>query len=454
MKFRTFLLGFSALLVAGCAAYFSVTGLSKLFAGATTSVIIMAGSLELAKLVSAGFVYNYWGKLNKLLKGYLTFAIIILMLITSAGIYGFLTSAYKLTSDQLDVIDKQTEVVELKKGRFTEELANYNLERTQLNQSINELSKGLANNTIQYKDKESGEIITTTSSATRRVLTDQLNDFKLQRESVTGKIDVLNDSITSLDLQVLDLTSNNELAAEIGPLRYISDMTGKDMDTVVNWFALCIVLVFDPLAVTLIIALSAALQIDKGERDKKKVEESYKVYGENSDDIYQDNDFESHVSTMKDDFEGDVSYTENKVETDFRSTEHNFEEDFDTTPSTPNTDILQSERDKEIFFKEIENPGEPNEALKDAFKKYMVDKNNTLPNVDNSNWIAYEEGGWKERYKENEFFYHPWFDWKKADRWIHNKHAVDYWLKYQGGTLAQLQKYKDMYPDSDTTTIY
>ena len=139
MKFRTLLLGFAALLVAACAAFFSVTGLSKLFAGASLEVILMAGSLELAKLISAGFLYNYWQKLNKLLRGYLSVAIVILMLITSAGIYGFLTSAYKKTSDELGVYDKQVEVIELKKQRFSEELANYDEERTQLNQSINEL---------------------------------------------------------------------------------------------------------------------------------------------------------------------------------------------------------------------------------------------------------------------------------------------------------------------------
>ena len=102
--------------------------------------------------------------------------VLILMLITSAGIYGLLTSAYQKTADQLGVLDKQTEVVELKKNRFQESLDTYQLEKEQLNESISELSKGLSNNVIQYKDKETGEIITTTSSSTRRALEAQLND--------------------------------------------------------------------------------------------------------------------------------------------------------------------------------------------------------------------------------------------------------------------------------------
>ena len=182
--------------------------------------------------------------------------VLILMLITSAGIYGFLTSAYQKTADQLGVLDKQTEVVELKKNRFQESLESYQLEKEQLNESISELSKGLSNNVIQYKDKETGEIITTTSSSTRRALESQLNDSKEQRNLMSIKIEALTDSITKLDLQILDMESNNEVAAEIGPLRYLSKITGKSMDVIVNWFTLLIVFVFDPLAVAMVIAIN------------------------------------------------------------------------------------------------------------------------------------------------------------------------------------------------------
>ena len=198
------------------AAYYSVFGLSSLFAGAKTEVMIMATSLEFAKLIVASYLHNNWSKLGWLFKSYLTTGVIVLMIITSAGIYGFLTSAYQITSDQLTIIDKQTAVVELKKDRFTESLADYKLEKIQLNESISELSKGLSNNTIQYKDKETGEIITTTSSSTRRVLQAQLKETKEQRFIVSTKMEALTDSITSLDLKVLDMESNNEVAAEVG----------------------------------------------------------------------------------------------------------------------------------------------------------------------------------------------------------------------------------------------
>ena len=246
----------STLTLSISAAYYSVFGLSSLFAGAKTEVIIMASALEFSKLIVASYLHNNWNKINTLLKTYLTMGVLILMLITSAGIYGFLTSAYQKTADQLSVLDKQTEVVELKKNRFQESLESYQLEKEQLNESISELSKGLSNNVIQYKDKETGEIITTTSSSTRRALESQLNDSKEQRNSISLKIEALTDSITKLDLQILDMESNNEVAAEIGPLRYLSKITGKSMDMIVNWFTLLIVFVFDPLAVAMVIAIN------------------------------------------------------------------------------------------------------------------------------------------------------------------------------------------------------
>ena len=251
-----FLMVLSTLSLAGTAAYYSVFGLSSLFAGAKTEVIIMATALEFAKLIVASYLHNNWDKIGWILKSYLTLGVGILMIITSAGIYGFLTSAYQTTADQLTIIDKQTEVVEMKRDRFSESLDGYKIERTQLSTSITDLTKGLSNNTIQYKDKETGEIITTTSSSTRRVLTTQLNDMKEERNKVSIKMEALTDSITSLDLKVLDMESTNEVAAEIGPLRYMAEITNKPMATIVNWFTLLIVCVFDPLAIAMVLAVN------------------------------------------------------------------------------------------------------------------------------------------------------------------------------------------------------
>lgn len=244
----------STFALAGSAAYYSVFGLSSLFAGAKTEVIIMAGALEFSKLILASYLHNHWSKAGWM-KWYLTFAVGILMVITSAGIYGFLTSAYQSTADKLGTTDKLVEVVELKKGRFQEQLTYYNDEKSKLNESINGLRGGLANNTQSRVDRN-GNVITSTSSSQRKALESQLKSAVDQRESISKKIEVLTDSITKLELNVLDLQTNNEVAAEVGPLRYMSEITGKPMNIIVNWFTLLIVFVFDPLAISMVIALN------------------------------------------------------------------------------------------------------------------------------------------------------------------------------------------------------
>lgn len=244
----------STLALAGSAAYYSVFGLSSLFAGARMEVIIMAGALEFSKLIIASYLHNHWNKAGWM-KWYLTLAVGILMVITSAGIYGFLTSAYQSTADKLGATEKLVDVVELKKGRFQEQLTYYNDEKNKLNESINGLRNGLANNQVQYTDAN-GNLVTTTSSSQRKALQSQLNSAVQQREQLSIKIESMTDSITKLDLEVLDLQTNNEVAAEVGPLRYMSEITGKPMNIIVNWFTLLIVFVFDPLAISMVIALN------------------------------------------------------------------------------------------------------------------------------------------------------------------------------------------------------
>ena len=112
------IIALSALSVSGSAAFYSVSGLSKLFAGASFAVIVMASSLEIAKLVIASLLYQYRKTLPKLLKIYLTVAAVILVAITSAGIYGFLSAAYQKTATESSIVDNQIKLLETKKTSF------------------------------------------------------------------------------------------------------------------------------------------------------------------------------------------------------------------------------------------------------------------------------------------------------------------------------------------------
>ena len=244
----------SALSVSVSAAFYSVSGLSKLFAGATFEVIIMASSLEVAKLVIASLLYQYWGKINKLLRFYLTLATIILVLITSAGIYGFLSAAYQETATKSGIVDKKVEVLELRKGRFIDSRDYFITEKEVLDKSISSLRDGLSNNVIQYKDKETGQIITTTSSSTRSALQTELSSAVIQRDKISVKLETATDSVNSIDIKILDTESSAEIASELGPLKYLSELTGKPMNVIINVLLLIIIFVFDPLAISLVIA--------------------------------------------------------------------------------------------------------------------------------------------------------------------------------------------------------
>ncbi len=135
-KYFTPLLGFTALFVAFNAAFFSVFGLSKLFAGATTSVIVMASSLELAKLVTAAYLYRYWPYINKLMKTYLLVGVVTLILITSGGIFGFLSNAYQGATIQFET---QSTTLLYKEDRLEQLEEDKVYLKEELEQAISEL---------------------------------------------------------------------------------------------------------------------------------------------------------------------------------------------------------------------------------------------------------------------------------------------------------------------------
>ena len=258
-KILPFLIAFSALSVSASAAFYSVFGLSKLFAGASTQVIIMAGSLEFAKLVTASLLYQYWTEISKALKIYLSIAVFILMVITSGGIYGFLSGAYQETATKSEFLDKSLAVLQIKQNRFEDNKNDLTLEKSQLNQTISDLRKSLSNPTqVQYVDRESGQLITTTSSSARKALQSELNSTIEDRNNINLKLEAVQDSIMKLDTDLLELEMGNEEQRELGPLKYLSDMTGTPMDKVVNWFLLLIVFVFDPLAIALVVTANFA----------------------------------------------------------------------------------------------------------------------------------------------------------------------------------------------------
>jgi hypothetical protein len=275
-----FIIALSALSVSASAAFYSVSGLSKLFAGASFEVIVMAGSLEIAKLVIASLLYQYRKTLPKLLKAYLTTACFVLILITSMGIYGFLSAAYQETANKEGNTNAKIELLETKRDNVKEQLTVYNEEKIAINTSVTELRKGLANNKIQYTNSE-GEVITTTSSSTRRALEKQLDQTIIRQSAVNSKVDSLNTKIFEYESQIVESKIGDGTAGELGPLKYLSSLTGIEMDRIINYLLLVIIFVFDPLAIALVIAANYAF-----ERLKKK--SRVNIYGEKVEEVMEE----------------------------------------------------------------------------------------------------------------------------------------------------------------------
>jgi len=451
MKFRTLLLGLSALFVAFNAAFFSVSGLSKLFAGAAFSVMIMASSLELAKLITAGYLYNYWEKINKTFRIYLSGAVVILILITSLGIYGFLTAAFQETFNQFSVQEKQLSFLQQKEKFWGDDVARYDKELERISENIATLSNAKATG-IQVRDTTSSTGFRNTISTTELRLSQQrISVEEENRKGVQAKREVAADSLQSIQLKILDVESSEGVSSELGPLQYLSGLLDKPMDQIINWFILIIIFVFDPLAVALVIAFNNALKVDKGEKDKKKVVENRELYGEETE-------LDEEKEIVDTNEEDDGYWTEEEM-ADFRNqydSENELGSSFEDELANEEFDNLDlSPKDISKIVEESEKESEPNEELKEAAEdlKKKVDETESLTKTTKRRGIDIDGDGTIDGYdntgdglidepapsnskraqyvlNEKPFYARPNFNWGDRSKWINNQNAVNYWLTY------------------------
>ena len=475
MKFRTFLLGVSALFVALNAAFFSVSGLSKLFAGAAFSVIIMASSLELAKLITAGYLYNYWDKINKSFRIYLSGAVLILILITSLGIYGFLTSAFQSTFNQFSVSEKQLSFLQQKEKFWADDVARYDVELSRISENISTLSNAKATG-IQVRDTASTTGFRNTISTTElRLSQKRIGVEEQNRKDVQAKREVVADSLQTIQLKILDVESDEGVSSELGPLQYLSGLLDKPMDVIINWFILIIIFVFDPLAVALVIAFSNAVKVDKGETDKKKVITKRELYGEEPNDdsdtfmqgtIYDDEFRESIEDDIEydTDDEWDEDHALDMVMNDMVSdmdVEDFLSEDelneYYTIKANDREKFLEdiSKDDVETIIEANENPPPPTEELVEVVNSYKefvnplsnlkkdisrrgidIDDDGTIDGYDNTGDGLIDEptptSSKRAQYvmQEKPFYARANFNWGDRSNWINNQNAVNYWLTY------------------------
>jgi spore coat protein CotF len=272
-KFLPWFLLFCALGLSGTAAYYSVVGLSVVFVGVALPVIIMGSFLEISKIAIATYLHDKWKETYGALKIYLTIALVTLSLITSLGIYGLLSTGFQGNIAKLEINQKEIDNVEVKKTRFTEIKDELQKEKDILDKDISILRDGLSTNTTtQSVDRTTGQIVTKANNANRKSFEDQLNMTTENRDKVSTRIDAMNDSITRLDIEILNMESAELEGSELGSIKYISEISGWDVKEVANLFILLLIFVFDPLAITLVIATNQAFKNVRKKEDNDQVE--------------------------------------------------------------------------------------------------------------------------------------------------------------------------------------
>jgi hypothetical protein len=253
-----YLVALSALLIAGSAAYFSVTGLGVLFSGAAIAVMIMASTLEFAKLVTATYLKQKWNQIGLFNKIYLISAVGILMLITSAGIFGYLSNAFQQQNLGLQKIERDIAVYQTQITKNDLEISRYT---TQLNNQQNIRNSQETNLTKQIdKDKSTSRVSQMIKSADKEIT------------SISKRIDELTiKNNASLDSINVIKNNNINIEKEVGGFRFVAESFGVPLNSVVKFFIILIVIVFDPLAVALIISFNQlTMEGKKEDEDEEK----------------------------------------------------------------------------------------------------------------------------------------------------------------------------------------
>lgn len=260
------IIGLSALIIAACAAFFSVTGIAQLFSGSLLGVAIMAGSLELGKLVAASYLHRKWNEISWFFKIYFTSAVLALIFITSMGIFGYLSNAYQKTALEVAKVDSQVLILETQKEGITEDLQRFD-ERIQV------LSDQRSSQEARYDSLVAGENWVN-ARRTFELITSADTEINNLNDQITTKREELN----QINTEIFTVQSENiDVAREIGGFKFIAQAFNVDIDTAVKWFIILLIFVFDPLAVSLVIAFNSLIpkkefKVYRGEITEKDLE--------------------------------------------------------------------------------------------------------------------------------------------------------------------------------------
>lgn len=242
-----YLVAIAAIMIAGSAAYFSITGLGVLFSGAAIAVMVMAGSLEFAKLVTATYLKQEWDNIKGFNKWYLSSSVGILMLITSAGIFGYLSNAFQQQNLKLDQVQREVDVWNNKIKLTNDQIVTLQGQQKDLSTT---------QNTLITKGNVNGRLLRSADNRDR------------QSNKISNKINSLQDSIVVYNGKINDIKNNNiEIEREVGGFRFVAEAFNVELNTVVKFFIILIVIVFDPLAVALVISFNQLVMVKRKDEE-------------------------------------------------------------------------------------------------------------------------------------------------------------------------------------------
>lgn len=250
------LVGVIALSLAICAAFFSIVGLSKLFAGASVAVIIMASTLEASKLVIASFLHKHWNTAAAALKFYLITSMLIIMSITSIGIYGFLSAAYQQTKSKYDLTKTSVDSLTAKQLYYE---STIKMNMTQLDAKNKQLANYL--NLQNLQEQRASQLVSqnkTSRTADRSSAKSELSINRLNEEieGLNQKLVAYTDSVSKIKVAITQSSIQNDIGSELGSLTYISKLLNVPMDKIVNILIILFIIVFDPLAICMVLVFN------------------------------------------------------------------------------------------------------------------------------------------------------------------------------------------------------
>ena len=252
-----FLVVLIAISLAGCAAFFSIVGLSKLFAGAAIAVILMASTLEASKLVITSFLYQAWSTVNKTLRLYLLIAISIIAIITSIGIYGFLSSAYSETKTKYDLTQTQTDSLSTQKSYYESSVDNYKLQLTTKTTQLTNLSSIRNSQEVRASQLVTNKRSSRSADRSAKETDAAIKLINLDIDNLNKNIITYSDSAKKMQVKITQLGLKNNISSELGSLSYVARLLNVSMDSVVNVLIILLIIVFDPLAICMVLVFNS-----------------------------------------------------------------------------------------------------------------------------------------------------------------------------------------------------